>query len=162
MVDGGFSGYVDDGAVALFEHGRDGGAGEGVAGVEVEGEHAVEGMGVEVPELDAADVAADGIYEGVEATVGGEDLADELIDCCGVGDVEVVAFEGSAVGGGCALECGEFLGVAVGDGYGCTLGEEGEGDSAAESAGATGYENDVLREVEVHGDDDSALWELTD
>ena len=131
MVDGSFGGYVDDSSAALLEHGGDGGAGEGIAGVEVEGEHAVEGFGVQVPEFDAAGVSAYGVDEGVEATVSGEDLADELVGGDGVGDVYDVAFKGSGVFGGGGLEGGEFFGLAIGNRDGGAFGEEGECDSAA-------------------------------
>ena len=136
MIDGGFGGYVDDGAVLLREHGGEDGAGEGVAGAEIEEEHAVEGFGVEVPEGGAAGVAAYGVDEGVEVAVVVEDLLDEGSGGGFVGDVYDVAGEERCEFSGCGFEGGELFFDAVGYGDLGMVVEEGEGDGASEASGA--------------------------
>ena len=90
----------EDGACVFPEHGREHGADQGVAGAEVECEHAVEGGGGLLPERVSSGVAADGADQAIDAVVVGNELGDESVDGGFVGDVDSVAGECRAGTGG--------------------------------------------------------------
>ena len=139
----------EDGACVFPEHGREHGADQGVAGAEVECEHAVEGGGGLLPERVSAGVAAYGADQAIDAVVVGNERGDESVDGGFVGDVDSVAGECRAGTGGFNKSV-ELGGITIGNSDVCAFRQKGERDGAAQAAGAAGDENQFSSEIDMH------------
>jgi len=150
VIPGGFGRDVDDSAGLARDHGGRDGFGQRVGCAEIEIELALEDLGFQLPEGSSARIAADSIHKYIKVTVFIENHLDEIRDRFRVCDIDVESAKARRALAGCDAEGDEFFLVAKSYGDRCARVEKCEADRTAETAGASGDENDFAFEVWIH------------
>ena len=109
----------------------------------VEREHRFEDLVLQIPELDSARVAADGIHDSVELTMTREDAGNKLGHLMFIDNIDNMALESRCIRCGGTAQGIEFLLLAIGDDDACALLKEGERDRAAQAAGSARDEHNL-------------------
>ena len=94
-----------------------------------------ENVGLCIPELDSAGVAANSVHNNVELPVTRENAGNKLCHCTSICNVDGAALESRRIGSGGAAQGIEFLLLAIGDNDACALLKESERNRAAQAAG---------------------------
>jgi len=144
VIDGGAGGDIDDCARGLFQHHRQGGVEEEIAGPEIGVQHAVKLSNVRLPEPGASSPGAHGVDEDVNAPMFGGNLLDEVPRCAGLDEVHRPAAQINGRVPGEPDQCVHFSLAAIGNDNSGAFSKERKGDRAAQAAGAAGDEYDLL------------------